>query len=227
MNNGIIKIDDLLDVIIKRRKMIIYLTIIATILSAFVSFVIIRPKYEAATKVFIGKELNNQGQEQSYNTNDVQMYQKLIKTYAEIIQTNDLIQRAINSSNLDLKSENVLNTLSVNPRTDTQILEISYINANKALTSDVVSAVTNEFIRTSKEIIPNGNVRVIESVKVPENPISPNKKLYIGIAFLVGLIGSIGLSFLLEFMDNTFKTKEQIEELLGVPVLGTIPDANK
>ena len=227
MNNGIIKIDDLLDVIIKRRKMIIYLTIIATILSAFVSFVIIRPKYEAATKVFIGKELNNQGQEQSYNTNDVQMYQKLIKTYAEIIQTNDLIQRAINSSNLDLKSENVLNTLSVNPRTDTQILEISYINSNKALTSDVVSAVTNEFIRTSKEIIPNGNVRVIESVKVPENPISPNKKLYIGIAFLVGLIGSIGLSFLLEFMDNTFKTKEQIEELLGVPVLGTIPDANK
>ncbi|EKQ56650.1 MULTISPECIES: Wzz/FepE/Etk N-terminal domain-containing protein [unclassified Clostridium] len=227
MNNGIIKIDDLLDVIIKRRKMIICLTIIATILSAFVSFVIIPPKYVAATKVFIGKELNNQGQEQSYNTNDVQMYQKLIKTYAEIIQTNDLIQRAINSSNLDLKSENVLNTLSVNPRTDTQILEISYISANKALASDVVSAVTNEFIRTSKEIIPNGNVRVIESVKVPENPISPNKKLYIGIAFLVGLIGSIGLSFLLEFMDNTFKTREQIEELLGIPVLGTIPDGNK
>ena len=47
-------------------------------------------------KVFIGKE-NTQGQDQNYNNNDVQMYQKLLKTYAEIIQTNDLVEKAIDS----------------------------------------------------------------------------------------------------------------------------------
>jgi len=46
----------------------------------------------------------------------------------------------------------------------------------------------------------------------------------IAIAFLLGLMISVGLAFLLEFMDNTFKTKEQLEQILGIPVIGTIPD---
>lgn len=225
MNEGIIKIEDIINVIMRRWKMILLVTLITTIVSAIISFFVISPKYSANTKVFIGKE-NTQGQDQNYNTNDVQMYQKLIKTYAEIIQTNDLVQRAINSDNLNVKSENVLSSLSVTPRTDTQILEISYTNANKILAKDVVNSVTNEFIRSSKELIPNGNVKIIESVKEPTSPVSPNKKMYIGIAFLAGLIISIGLSFLLEFMDNTFKTGDQLENVLKLPVIGTIPDSS-
>lgn len=59
---------------------------------------------------------------------------------------------------------------------------------------------------------------------MPENPVSPNKKLNIAIGFLLGLMVSIGLAFLLEFVDNTFKTKEQVEQILGLPVVGAIPD---
>jgi capsular polysaccharide biosynthesis protein len=226
MDKGIIRVDELVNVIIKRWKMILLVTLITTLVSAIISYFIIPPKYAANTKVFIGKE-NTAGQDQNYNTNDVQMYQKLIKTYAEIIQTNDLVERAITSDNINIKSENVLSSLSVTPRTDTQILEISYTNANKVLARDVVNSVTNEFIRSSKEFIPNGNIKVIESVKVPTSPVSPNKKMYVGVGFLLGLVGSTGLSFLLEFLNNTFKTREQIEEILGLPVLGVIPDSFK
>ncbi|MCE5221472.1 MAG: capsular biosynthesis protein, partial [Clostridium sp.] len=176
MNEVFINIEDIINIIRKRWRMIFLVTLITTILSIIISFFIISPKYTASTKVFIGKE-KNQGQDQNYNTNDVQMYQKLLKTYAEIIQTNDLIERATNSENLNLKSENILNSLTVAPRADTQILEISYTSADKILARDVVNSVTNEFIRSSKELIPNGNVKIIESVKVPENPVSPNKKM--------------------------------------------------
>lgn len=51
--------------------------------------------------------------------------------------------------------------------------------------------------------------------------------MYIGVGLLFGLIGSAGASFLLEFFNNTFKTREQIEEILGLPVLGVIPDLFK
>lgn len=227
MDREVIRIEDIIDVIIKRWKMILSITLAATILSTIASFFIIAPKYQASTRLFIGKELNAKGQEQNYSTNDIQMYQKLIKTYAEIIRTNDLIERAVTSNNLSIRSENILNTLSVTPRTDTQILEIGYISTDKTLAKDVVESVANEFIKSSKELIPNGNVRVIESVKASGSPISPNKKVNIGIAFLVGLIASIALSLLLEFLDNTFKTREEIEEILGLPVLGTIPDSLK
>lgn len=227
MNKEFIKIEDIINIIIKRWKMIVLVILITTLFAIITSFFIISPKYEASTKVFIGKEENTQGQEQSYSSNDIQMYQKLLKTYAEIIQTNDLAQKAINSNNLNLKSENILNGLTVIPRADTQILEISYTSSNNNLARDVVNSITNEFIRSSKELIPNGNVKIIESVKLPESPISPNKKMNILIAFLIGLMASIGLSFLLEFLDNTFKTKEQMEEILGLPVLGAIPDSFK
>ncbi|PTR86723.1 capsular biosynthesis protein, partial [Bacillus anthracis] len=51
----------------------------------------------------------------------------------------------------------------------------------------------------------------------------PNKKMNIAIAFLLGLMVSVGLAFLLEFLDNTFKTKEQLEREFNIPVIGIIP----
>ena len=223
MNEEIIRIEDIVDVLTKRWKMILSITLAATLISAVVSFFLIAPKYEARTKLFIGKE-NTQTQDQSYNNNDVQMYQKLLKTYAEVIMTKDLVGQAVNSNDLDLKEEDVLKSLTVTPRADTQILEISYINVDPVIAQEVVESVTKNFINYSTELIPNGNVKIIESVRVPEKPVSPNKKMNIAIAFLLGLMVSIGLSFLIEFMDNTFKTKEHIENILDLPAIGVIPN---
>ncbi|MEG1870805.1 MAG: GNVR domain-containing protein, partial [Peptostreptococcaceae bacterium] len=85
-------------------------------------------------------------------------------------------------------------------------------------------AITNEFITTSKILVPNGNIRIIESVKLPEAPVSPNVKMNIAIAFMLGLMVSVGLCFLLEFLDNTYKTKESLERELDIPVIGAIPN---
>lgn len=223
MNEEIIRIEDIVDVLTKRWKMIFSVTLVATLISAVVSFFLIAPKYQAGTKLFIGKE-NTTSQDQSYNNNDVQMYQKLLKTYAEVIQTKDLVGQAIEQDNLDLDPEDVLKNLTVTPRADTQILEISYINVDPVVSQKIVESVTDKFIEYSTELIPNGNVKIIESVRIPENAVSPNKKMNIAIAFLLGLMISVGLSFLIEFMDNTFKTKEQIENILDLPAIGVIPN---
>ncbi|NFA42781.1 capsular biosynthesis protein [Clostridium botulinum] len=223
MNEEVIRIEDIVDVLKKRWKMIILMTIIATVFSAVISFFVISPKYQANTKLFIGKE-NTESQVQNYNSNDVQMYQKLLKTYAEVIQTNDLVEKAISSEDFKLESSKILKDLTVTPRADTQILEISYTNTDPIIAKDVVKLITSQFVQSAKELISNGNVKVIEEVRIPEKPVSPNKKLNIAIAFLLGLMISVGLSFLIEFMDNTFKTKEQVENILELPVIGMIPN---
>ena len=68
--------------------------------------------------VFIGKE---ESDETAYNTNDIQMYQKLLQTYAQAIKTRDLVGRAIDNLSYDLKENNVIGALTVTPVTDTQI----------------------------------------------------------------------------------------------------------
>jgi len=221
MNEEIIRIEDIFNILRKRWKMIISITLLATLIAAIVSFFIIAPKYEASTKVFIGKENTK---DQNYNSSDIQMYQQLLKTYSEVIKTNDLVEKAIGTANLDITSGEVLKNLTVTPSANTQILEIKYISKDKILSKNVLDSVTTQFIKSSKDLIPNGNVKIIESVKIPDSPASPNKKMNIAIAFLLGLMISVGLAFLLEFMDNTFKTKEQLEQILGIPVIGTIPD---
>ncbi len=70
----------------------------------------------------------------------------------------------------------------------------------------------------------SGNLQIVDGAIVPENPIKPRVKLNIAIGGVLGLFVGVGLSFLLEFLDNTIKTKDEVEKLLSLPVIGQIPD---
>lgn len=220
MEEQVIRLDELFEALKKRWLMIVIITILATVVSAALSFFVIKPQYEASTKVFIGKD---EGENQNYSQNDVMMYQKLMKTYSETIKTKDLVSRSLKGTSIQLEPREVLENLTVESVTDTQILKIKYRSKNPREAKVVVEEIAEEFIETSKELVPNGNVKVIEAVELPEKPVSPNKKINIAVAFLLGLMVGVGLAFLLEFLDNTFKNKDQMERELDLPVLGSIP----
>ena len=220
MEEQVIRFDEMFEALKKRWLMIVCITLIATIVSAILSFFVIKPKYEASTKVFIGKEA---AEENAYNQGDVLMYQQLMKTYSETIKTKDLVSKALKQENLKLKEDDVLKRLTVVTVADTQILEIKYRSNSPTEARAVIKGVADEFIKTSKELVPNGNIKIIEVVKLPEEPVSPNKTMNIVIAFLLGLMVGVGLALLLEFLDNTFKNKDQLERELDIPVIGSIP----
>lgn len=221
MNEENINIQEIFNSLKKRYKLIIAITLGFTVISILVSFFVIKPKYEANVKLFIGKQ---ESKKTDYDNNDVQMYQKLLTTYAEVIKTDDIIEESMKKANIDESLNAVSGNLKVTPRADTQILEVSFTDTNKDEAAEFLDVLTGNFIKESKKLIPNGNIQIIQKVKVPDKAVSPNKKLNIIIAFVLGLMVSIGISLLLEFMDNTFKTKEDLEKVLDLPVLATIPD---
>ena len=220
MEEQVISISEIIDAVKKRWKIIALCTLIATLLSGIFSFFIIAPTYEASTKVFIGKE---ESSVENYNYNDITMYQKLLKTYSELIKTKDLINRSITNSEYELEVEDVLNNVSVTTVADTQMIQIAYKSTSPNIAKNMLENITNEFITTSQELVPNGNVRVLETVELPEEPVAPNKKMNIAIAFILGMMVGLGIVFLLEYLDNTYKNKEQLEKDLDIPVLGIIP----
>ena len=226
MEENTISLQEIVYALKKRWKLIALITIAATLISAILSFFVIKPQYESKTKLFIGKQETSQNTA-NYDNNDIMMYQKLMKTYAELVKTSDLVTKAVKSANLDYNQKEIkgiLNNLNVTPSADTQILDLSFKGENPKEVLKVTEAITNEFISESKELIPNGNIQVIQKAQLPEQPVSPNKTLNILIAFALGLMVGVGVVLLLEYLDNTFKSREELEKTLELPIIGTIPD---
>ncbi len=67
------------------------------------------------------------------------------------------------------------------------------------------------------------SVMVISEANIPTHPVKPNKKLNMAIAMMLGLMIFTLLAFILEYLDNTIKTPEDISRELALPVLGIIP----
>ena len=223
MEEQVISLSEIFEALKKRWIMIATITIIATIISGILSFFVIKPTYETSTKVFIGKEESNL---EGYNSNYIQMYQKLLQTYAEVVRTNEVIKAAIKNTSSSLSVSDVKSDLTVTPISHTQILQIKYQNGDPSEAKEILENITNEFVVLAKKLVPNGNVKAIEEAQLPQNPVAPNKKMNTVIAFLLGVMVSVGIVFLLEYLDNTYKNKDQLERDLDIPVIGIIPDTN-
>lgn len=217
MEEAQIRVQDIASVI-KKKWIIVLISalFISTIVSIF-NYFMVTPRYIASTKLFISKE----GKDGSYST-DLGMYQKLLKTYSEIILTNDFVERAIKSENLEISSSEVLGGLSVTPSTNTQILYIQYVSRDKFLAKDIVNVVTDQFIKESRDYIPDGKIKILENVQLPKAPMGSNKLKNIIVGFVGGAILGVALLVFLEYIDDTFKSKSDFERITGIEVIGVL-----
>jgi polysaccharide biosynthesis transport protein len=72
--------------------------------------------------------------------------------------------------------------------------------------------------------IPSSNVSIVDQAEIPTRPSKPQKRLNLMLGALLGLMGGLGLAFLLEHLDNTLRTPEEVKRLLGLPNLAVVPD---
>ncbi|MDD3225152.1 MAG: Wzz/FepE/Etk N-terminal domain-containing protein [Clostridium sp.] len=208
-------------VLAKRKSMIIVITLVAVLISAILSFFIMSPVYESKVTVIVGKANSTASSNEQYN--DVMMYQNLTKTYATIATSNYIEGKAANSLGNGMTAEKLDKLITVTPETGTQILDITADANNPQDALNEVTAVSNALVKNAKNVYNAGDIKIMDKGEFATNPVKPNKILNIAIAFILGLIISVGVSFLLEYMDNTLKTSEDVKKYLDLPVLGTIP----
>ncbi|MGL5646616.1 MAG: YveK family protein, partial [Clostridium sp.] len=216
-NQSALNVKELIYTFKKRWKLIIITTILITAITGLFSAFVIKPTYKSTMKVFVGKE----GLEgQNYSSQELDLYSKLMGTYIELMNNPDFIERVIKNKNLSATTGEILGGLSIVE--SNQFMVISYSNKNKEKTKPIIDAVVSEFMVYSKEIITTGNLRIVLEAKVPTNPISPNVPKNTILGFLVGLILSIGIVLVLDYLDNTFKSESDVTEVLNIPLVGAI-----
>jgi capsular polysaccharide biosynthesis protein len=214
---------EIFEIIRKRIWIIVSITVAVTLISGILSFFVIAPTYEAKTSIIIGKDASADPKTEAVQYNDVMMYQKLVKTYSEIAKSRLVAESTIKKLNLDLTTEALLQSVTITPQADTQIM---MLKAESKKPEDAVAIVNNlaqSFIEESQRLYPTGNIQIMDTAAFPKNPIKPKKALNVAIAFFLGLMVSLGIVFLIEYMDNTIKTESDVEKYLDLPVIGLIP----
>jgi capsular polysaccharide biosynthesis protein len=209
------------NIIKKRILLVILITIGATVFSGVLSYFVITPTYKSDIAVIIGK-IETSSESQS-NYNDVIMYQKLVKTYSEFAKSRRVSEHVIEALKLNIEPNELQNMVSVAPKGDTEFLSITVKSKDPKEAMDIANQLAKSLKVISTEVKKVDNIQLLDEAILPTSPDNPNPKLNMAIAFFIGLMISMGIAFLLEYLDNTVKSQEEIEKLTGVPVIGIIP----
>ena len=200
------------------------------LISSIYNIFFINKEYEANVKIFIGKQKFKNITE-TYNNEEINLYQRLITTYSEVIKSKKLINESIKGSKMNYlqdKYKNInydllMENLTVNPIANTQIIEIKYKSLNPQQSYDLLYSITENLISYSKELYPNVNITILEQVHVNLKPLMNKKLTIIGLGLILGLIVGIGGIIGVMYLNNTYKNQKSLEEEIGLTVIGVIP----
>ena len=104
-------------------------------------------------------------------------------------------------------------------------MEYSVLKRKVDSESDIYSELVrraNE-TRVTQDMQFNNNIIIREKAEAPRSPIKPKRKTNVMLAALLGLFGGVAIAFLLEYLDTTIKSQEDVEDAVGLPFLGVIP----
>ncbi|SHH68115.1 polysaccharide biosynthesis tyrosine autokinase [Clostridium grantii] len=211
---------DYLHIIKKKIMVIITITFLTTLIGGIYSFYVLKPTYYSSMSVIIGKTVSVDGNI-SMDINDVTMYVKALETYIQIAKSEDVAEGARGILGDRYSSGQLMGMLSVGAQSNTQIMNITVQAGNEEEAKEIVLAITQSFKENAEKLIPNGNIKIFQNPRSFQD--SVNKIKIILYSFILGLLISITLVFLLDFLDNTIKTKEEVEKFIGLPVIGLIP----
>ncbi|MHA2961916.1 YveK family protein [Priestia megaterium] len=216
-----ISLRELFAVLRKRLWLIVLITIIAATVSAVISFFVLTPVYESKTQILVNQVKSD---EQLYNTQAVQTNIQLINTYNDIITSPAILDKVIKELKLDESPQSLKGQIQVTSSEYSQVAQIVVQDTSAKRATDIANTTASVFQKEVPKIMNVDNVSVLSKATLGESasPVKPQPLMNIAIAIVVGLVAGIGLSFLLEYLDNTLKTEQDIENILELPVMGVI-----
>lgn len=224
-----INLTDYFIVIKKYLWLIVLFALLFTIPTAIYSSKNYVPIYMASTKLIVNKTIRQDqtgtGSEQidfgAIGTNI-----QLINTYKEIIKTPAIMDKVAQSHpELNLTSEELSAKVNVSDVNNTQVMSILAYDTSYERAVKITTYVSKVFQTEIPKIMKIDNIAILTVAKTDESPTPINKKSnqYIILSFAFSIVVSIGIILLLESMDDTLKSEEEIRLALATSTLTLVP----
>lgn len=204
------------------KAKLIYILFAVSLVFCFSSIYVNRfrvPEYTSNTTIL----LNQANENMSISTSDVSLNNSLVTTYSEIIKSKRVLRQVIDLLALNDSFENLSSKVKVSAVTGTSIIKISVTDEDPEQTTIIANTIASVFIKEIVNIYHIENISIIDEAEMPEHSSSASIVKIVAISTFIGLVLTLGITFIVFYFDKTIKNEEEIERVTGIPVIGVIP----
>jgi len=214
-----------LKVLWKRKFSIILVALVFAIAAFGYSAFLAKKEYRSTSRIYV---VSRQNQDNNALTNsDLQAGSYLVKDYREIILSQNVLSQAIEELKLDMTPAELSKKISVSVPTDTRILSITAKDGDPKEAARIANGLRNVAAEKIISVTKVSDVTTLDEAEVPQSPSSPNIRRNVLLGFVAGAGLIVVLLVVVEVLDDRVKRPEDVEELMGLPLLGVVPDIKK
>lgn len=205
----------------KRLPLIILVTIAFIAISGTISYTMMKPVYEASTQILVNQDAPSA---EEFRTQDIDANVQLISTYNDIIKSPVILAGVIEKLGLNESVKSLNERISVSSIEGSQVVTVEVEDASMEGAVLIANTTASIFESEIKNLMKVDNVNIIWQAEMPANPepVRPDPLFNMAIGAVVGFMLGTGLAILLDQMNTTIRTEEDIEEIVGLQVLGIV-----
>lgn len=219
-----INLNEFINYYLSRMGWVLFTIVIVMIGGNLFNYYTRVPMYQSSTTIILAKE---DKEEDKYTQTDAMLNQKLISTYREIIKSRTVLRQVIKNENLKYSVEELSNCISVSNVEDTEIIKITVSNKDKNHAVRIANTIAPIFKEEVMKIYNINNVSVLDKAIVAKKPYNINYLKENVIYVLIGFVLASGVIFTIFYFDTSVKSTEELEDKLGLTVLGVVPKASR
>lgn len=216
-------------VIRKRILLIISLVVIVTVLVGLKSFMFTQDMYQANSKLIVSQSFKVNGTE-IMDWSNMQTNIMLINSYKEIIYSSAILNKVVSAyPELNETPASIASKLGISNSNSSQVMNVYAVDTSYSHAAEIVNAVATVFKQEIPNIMKVDNVTILSEAEVnaSASPTNINPVIVVFLAFVVSLMLSVALVFLLDYLDDTIKSEEDIATALELPMLSYISRIGK
>lgn len=181
----------------------------------------ITPIYQTSTTLFIGRE--DREMDTLITLNDLMKDNQLFVDYKQIAGTRFVIEKVIKNLGIEMRPSSFKKKMHVYTIGKSRLFAVSFKHTDPQIATDAANELAKQLTIAVGEIVNVKNVKIIDQAQLPTAPIGPNKKKNGVVAAFLCIMVAVGGIFLTVFFDTRIKKEEDIEKILGLRVIGSIP----
>ncbi|HFU3707826.1 TPA: YveK family protein [Streptococcus suis] len=206
-----------------RKKLVI---IITALLGAGIAFVysvfLVTPQYDATTRIYVVSQNVEAGA--GLTNQELQAGTYLVKDYKEIILSQDVLTKVQTELGI---TTGISDKISVEIPVDTRIVSITVRDADPNEAARIANSLRTAAAQKIIEVTKVSDVTTLEEAVPAESPSTPRTNRNLALGFLAGGVLAVGLVLVFEVLDDRVKRPQDIEEVMGLTLLGVVPDSKK